>query len=182
MAEPVLYRDEVWTGTEYQVASGLLHEGLIREGLSIIRGIDDRYDGRRHNPWNEVECGDHYSRAMASWGCLIALAGSFTTARPAGSVSPRAGRPTISRPFSRRPQVWGSLRQTREAGSQTNGIDVKHGTVTTARAGLRACPKRPSAAVRLELKGPSPRHRSRQTGDRVKSPWQNRSKSGRESP
>src|SRR5439155_10600023 len=34
MQEPVLYRDEVWTGTEYQVASNLLYEGMIREGLS----------------------------------------------------------------------------------------------------------------------------------------------------
>jgi hypothetical protein len=34
-----------------------------------------RYDGRRRNPYNEIECGDHYARAMAGWSVLEALAG-----------------------------------------------------------------------------------------------------------
>ena len=129
MAEPVLYRDEVWTGTEYQVASALLYEGLIREGLSIIRGIDDRYDGRRHNPWNEVECGDHYARAMASWGCLIALCG-FVYDGPAGRLgfAPRWQHDNF-KAFFTAAEGWGTLHQTRRANSQTNRIDVKHGSV-----------------------------------------------------
>ena len=72
----------------------MLHQGMIREGLSILRGVDDRYDGQRHNPWNEVECGDHYARALASWGCLIALSG-FAYDGPAGHARLRpavAGR------------------------------------------------------------------------------------------
>ncbi len=167
MAEPVLYRDEVWTGTEYQVASGLLHEGLIREGLSIIRGIDDRYDGRRHNPWNEVECGDHYSRAMASWGCLIALAG-YLYDGPAGRLgfAPKWQADNFQ-VFFTAAEGWGSLRQTREPGSQTNGIDVKHGTVTLRELVFELPKEAKAAAVRLELKGSSPRHHSRQTGERV---------------
>jgi non-lysosomal glucosylceramidase len=129
MAEPVLYRDEVWTGTEYQVASGLLNEGLIREGLSIIRGIDDRYDGRRHNPWNEVECGDHYSRAMASWGCLISLCG-FVYDGPAGRIgfAPRWQQRNFKAFFSTA-EGWGTLHQTRTRDSQANGLTVKYGSV-----------------------------------------------------
>ena len=129
MAEPVLYRDEVWTGTEYQVASALLYEGQIREGLSIIRGIDERYDGRRHNPWNEVECGDHYARAMASWGCLIALCG-FIYDGPAGRLgfAPRWQHDNF-KAFFTAAEGWGTLHQTRRANSQTNRIDVKHGSV-----------------------------------------------------
>ena len=30
---------------------------------------------RKHNPFNEIECGDHYARALASWGVLLGLAG-----------------------------------------------------------------------------------------------------------
>ena len=67
--------DEVWTGIEYQVASHLIYEGLLEEGLSIVRAVRDRYDGLRRNPWDEVECGHHYARAMSSWGLLLALSG-----------------------------------------------------------------------------------------------------------
>jgi hypothetical protein len=72
---PFPYSDEVWTGIEYQVASHLIYEGLLEEGLSVVKGVRDRYDGVRRNPWNEVECGHHYARAMSSWGVLLALAG-----------------------------------------------------------------------------------------------------------
>ncbi len=72
---PFVYSNEVWTGTEYQVASHLIYEGLIEEGLSIVRAIRERYDGRKRNPWNEEESGNHYARAMSSWGVLLALSG-----------------------------------------------------------------------------------------------------------
>jgi non-lysosomal glucosylceramidase len=72
---PFPYSDEVWTGIEYQVASHMIYEGLLNEGLSIVKAVRDRYDGRRRNPWDEVECGHHYARAMSSWGVVLALAG-----------------------------------------------------------------------------------------------------------
>jgi hypothetical protein len=72
---PFPYSDEVWTGIEYQVASHLIYEGLVEEGLSVVKAARDRYDGRRRNPWDEVECGHHYARAMSSWGVLLALSG-----------------------------------------------------------------------------------------------------------
>jgi hypothetical protein len=129
MKEPVLYRDEIWTGIEYQVAATMIHEGMIREGLSIIRGIHDRYDGKKHNPWNEVECGDHYARAMASWACLTALAG-FTYDGPAGTLgfAPRWQQDDFKAFFSAA-EGWGSLKQKRREKSQENGIDVRHGRV-----------------------------------------------------
>jgi uncharacterized protein (DUF608 family) len=150
MQEPVLYRDEVWTGTEYQVASHLIHEGMLREGLSIIRGIHDRYDGRRHNPWNEVECGDHYARAMASWGCLLALCG-YSYDGPAGRLgfAPRLSQPPLPRlgsfsPHQDRQQSplqefkaffsaaegWGSLREQRHTDSLETVIAVKYGLLS----------------------------------------------------
>lgn len=72
---PFVYSDEVWTGIEYQVASHLIYEGQIEAGLSIVKAVRDRYDGRRRNPWDEVECGHHYARAMSSWALLLALTG-----------------------------------------------------------------------------------------------------------
>jgi len=72
---PFVYSDEVWTGIEYHVASHLIYEGLLEEGLSLVKAVRDRHDGRRRNPWDEFECGHHYARAMSSWGLLLALSG-----------------------------------------------------------------------------------------------------------
>ncbi len=72
---PFVYSDEVWTGIEYQVAAHLICEGFVDEGLSIARGVRERYDGRYRNPFNEIECGSHYVRALASWGLILALSG-----------------------------------------------------------------------------------------------------------
>lgn len=75
---PFVYSDEVWTGIEYHVAAHLIYEGWIEEGLAIVEAVRQRHDGRRRNPWNEVECGNHYSRSMSSWAILTALSGAVT--------------------------------------------------------------------------------------------------------
>ena len=72
---PTRYHDEVWTGIEYQVAAHCIQEGLIDEGLQIVEAARERYSGVKRNPYNDIECGDHYARAMAGWTILEALAG-----------------------------------------------------------------------------------------------------------
>lgn len=72
---PFVYSDEVWTGIEYQVASHLILEGLVDEGLTIVKAARSRYDGRTRNPWNEYECGSYYARAMSSYALLASLSG-----------------------------------------------------------------------------------------------------------
>jgi hypothetical protein len=72
---PFVYSDEVWTGIEYQVASHLIAEDFVNEGLTIVNAARSRYDGRTRNPWNEYECGNWYARAMSSYALLGALSG-----------------------------------------------------------------------------------------------------------
>jgi len=72
---PFPYADEVWSGIEYQVASHLIYEGFIEEGLAIVKGVRERYDGYKRNPYDEIECGHHYARSMASYSLLLALSG-----------------------------------------------------------------------------------------------------------
>ena len=72
---PFVYSDEVWTGIEYQVASHLMLEGLVEEGLEIVRTCRSRYDGTIRNPFNEYECGHWYARALSSYGLLQGLTG-----------------------------------------------------------------------------------------------------------
>jgi non-lysosomal glucosylceramidase len=100
---PIRYADEVWTGVEYQVAAHCFYEGLTDEGLRVLEGLRGRYDGTRRNPYNEIECGDHYARAMAGWSVLEPFTGSGYDA-----VS---GRLTLGRDVARYPLMavtgWG---------------------------------------------------------------------------
>src|SRR5690606_26509573 len=56
----------------------------------ILRGLWGRYDARRRNPYNHIECGDHYVRSMSGWTVLgawtrrswDAVTGSLTLRRP----------------------------------------------------------------------------------------------------
>jgi uncharacterized protein (DUF608 family) len=89
---PFGYCDEVWTGVEYQVAAHMMFEGMVEQGVRIVRAVRDRHNGAIRNPWDEVECGHHYARAMASWSLLTALSGCVWSAptkelrfRPKGS-------------------------------------------------------------------------------------------------
>jgi uncharacterized protein (DUF608 family) len=75
IAIPFIYSNEVWTGIEYQVASHLMLEGFVDEGLEIVRVCRDRYDGVRRNPFNEYECGHWYARALSSYGLIQGLTG-----------------------------------------------------------------------------------------------------------
>ena len=72
---PFGYSDEVWSGVEYQVAAHLVFEGYLQEGRRIVQAVRGRHDGRRRNPWDEVECGHHYARALSSWTLLLAYSG-----------------------------------------------------------------------------------------------------------
>ena len=73
---PFVYSDEVWTGIEYQVASHMMIEGMVAEGLEIVRLCRNRYDGRIRNPFNEYECGHWYARALASYALFQGLTGA----------------------------------------------------------------------------------------------------------
>ena len=72
---PFVYSDEVWTGIEYQVASHLIFEGKVKEGLDIVRTVLNRYDGIKRNPFNQYECGSWYARALSSYSLIQALTG-----------------------------------------------------------------------------------------------------------
>jgi len=83
---PFSYALEVWTGVEYQVAAHLIYQGLVEEGLSIVEAVRNRHDGHRRNPWNEIECGNHYVRAMSSWSVYDAIAGLSVDLRDGASA------------------------------------------------------------------------------------------------
>jgi len=129
---PFVYSDEVWTGIEYQVAANLIYEGLIEEGLTIVKAVRDRHDGYRRNPWNEVECGHHYARAMSSWALLTALSGfKCDMVKKEISFSPVIFRDNFSTFFSMG-RGWGifSQRYTKETNLYEYNVEVLYGDLT----------------------------------------------------
>jgi hypothetical protein len=139
----MLYSDEVWTGIEYQVAAHMIYEGLLQEGLATVRAARDRYDGRPRppiprNPWNEIECGGHYARAMSSWSLLLALSGwNYDGPRGVLRHVPRHNTHDYKSLFVA-PEAWGSLRQTRQDGAQYNEIQVLEGRMKISRIELES--------------------------------------------
>jgi hypothetical protein len=71
----VPYAEEVWTGLEYMLASHLIQRGLVEEGLIVLRAARARHDGSRRNPWNDMECGSYYIRALSSYALVNAYSG-----------------------------------------------------------------------------------------------------------
>lgn len=131
-ALPFVYSDEVWTGIEYQVAAHLIYEDMVKEGLAIVAAARDRYDGVRRNPWNEIECGHHYARAMASWSLLLALSGfSYSAPRKEMRFRPRVHRNDFRVLYSAG-AAWGGYRQTLAQGKVRAAITVEGGTLELA--------------------------------------------------
>jgi len=127
LADGVRYRNEVWTGIEYQVAGHMVAEGMVTKALAICRGIHERYHPAKHNPFNEVECGDHYARAMASWGVYTALAG-YEYHGPNGHIgfAPRITPENFRAAFTAA-EGWGSFSQKRDGGTQREQIELRWG-------------------------------------------------------
>ena len=147
------YRDEIWTGIEYQVAACMIAEGSVEQGLAICRGVHERYHPRKRNPYNEVECGDHYARALASWGVYTALCG-FEYHGPKGHIgfAPRVTPERFRAGFTAA-EGWGAYKQIRSAGEQRSTIEVLWGRLALDSITLEL----PAAIAPqdVEVRGPS---------------------------
>lgn len=131
-ALPFVYSDEVWTGIEYQVAAGLIYSGHTDEGLTLVKAVRDRYRGFDRNPWDELECGHHYARAMASWAVLLALSGyRYDGVEHFMSFAPRINRQDFSS-FWSCGTGWGGVVLTDEVIS----LKVEFGSLSLAELGL----------------------------------------------
>ncbi len=121
------YFNECWTGFEHQVAGHMIYEGLLTEGLAIVKMIEDRHHASRRNPWNEVECSSHYARGMSSHGAFLAACG-FEYHGPRGHIgfAPRLTPEDFKAAYTAA-EGWGTYSQKISAGKQRSEIAVKYG-------------------------------------------------------
>jgi non-lysosomal glucosylceramidase len=145
------YFNECMTGFEYQAAAHMIWEGidqpdLLMKGLAITRAIHDRYDASLRNPYNEIECSDHYSRAMASYGVFQAVCG-FNCHGPLGHLEfrPRLSPDNFRAAFTAA-EGWGTYDQQFEDGVQTCRLEVKYGRLRLRSLAVTAAGFQPTQA------------------------------------
>jgi hypothetical protein len=121
------YLNECQPGYEYAVGSLMIWHGLVDKGLMQVRLMHERYLGAKRNPWNEVECGSHYSRSMASHGAFIAACG-YEYHGPKGylAFAPRVTTEDFRAPFTVA-EGWGTYSQQSQSSGFRASIIMKWG-------------------------------------------------------
>jgi len=98
------------TGFEYTAAIGMLYEKQIENGVLCIKNIRDRFDGRKRNPFDEIECGHHYARAMISWAGILAWSGfRYSAVEKSMTFTAKPGKYFWSNGYA-----WGTCEITRD--------------------------------------------------------------------
>eukprot|EP00794_Sanderia_malayensis_P007677 gene7677-8513_t len=64
-----------WSGVLHAFVGLCLYEGLTDIATTAVTTIRQSYDGTRRSPWNEIECGDFYARAMSAFLYFQILSG-----------------------------------------------------------------------------------------------------------
>ncbi len=160
----MLYADEVMTGFEYSAASAMIYAGLLRQGLSVVRTVYDRYDGMLRtgltpgdtaswgysgNPFGDDECGKYYGRALSAWSLLLAAQG-FVYDGPAGRLGFRPRwRPDDHRSFFSTAAGYGLFIQKRRGSQPMAEIQMVQGSVDLRELVLQ--PERPHRMVQVYL-------------------------------
>lgn len=138
----VAYFNECWTGQEYQLAAHMIYQGkpgseLVEQGLAITRAVHDRHLPQLRNPYNEIECSDHYARALASYGVFLAVCG-FKYHGPKGEIAfaPRITPENFRAPFTTA-EGWGSFEQRQQDLVLEASLEVKYGQVALRQVSLQ---------------------------------------------
>lgn len=147
------YFNECMNGFEYQVAGHMIWEGMVQEGLAITRAVHDRYSADRRNPWNEVECGDHYARSMASYGVFLAACG-FEYHGPRGHLAfaPRLSPDNFRAPFTTA-KGWGTFSQKTDGPRRQVTLAVKWGELALRTLGLQWGGSTAPKTLRIRVNG-----------------------------
>jgi hypothetical protein len=152
------YFQECMSGFEHSAAALMVslaedeNDPLLTQGLTVCRAVHDRYDASRRNPYNEIECSDHYARAMASYGVFLAATG-FHCHAPGGllRIEPKIGPEDFAGPFIGA-GAWGHFSQKQGATGLSARLEVRFGSMRLARLEL-ASPAEKATTTSVKLAG-----------------------------
>jgi uncharacterized protein (DUF608 family) len=123
--KPFPYFTEVMTGFEYTAAVGMLYENQDAIGLKTMQDVRDRYDGKKRNPFNEAEFGNHYARAMMAWGSVLATTGfHYSAVDKSMKFNPKEGTYFWSNGYQ-----YGQVKIATEGKIKTLAVTVLSGTL-----------------------------------------------------
>jgi hypothetical protein len=147
------YFNECMNGFEYQVAGHLIAEGMLLEGLAVARAVHDRYHGSRRNPWNEVECGDHYARSMASYGIFLTVCG-YEYHGPKGHIgfAPKLSPENFRTAFTAA-EGWGYYSQKIQSGRFEAKLELKYGNLRLRSLALEVPIGTTTATLTVQVNG-----------------------------
>ncbi len=164
------YFQECMSGFEHSAAALMVSlakdekDPLLTQGLTVFRAVHDRYDASRRNPYNEIECSDHYARAMSSYGVFIAATGFYCHASTGLlRFEPKIGAKDFAGPFIGA-GAWGHFSQKHTTTGLSAALDVRFGSMLLTRLELMA-PATKAAAPSVMLAGkPVPHHTESRDG------------------
>ena len=161
------YFNECMNGFEHQIAGHMIWEGMTEQGLAIERAVHDRYHAARRNPRNEVECGDHYARSMASYGVFLAACG-YEYHGPKGHLAfaPKLAPENFRAPFTAA-EGWGSYSQKISKTSLQAEVALKYGALKLRTLGLHWPKKIAAKSVKATLDGKPLEAKMTRDGERV---------------
>lgn len=166
----IFYYSEVMSGFEYAAAATMLQNGMIEEGLDMVKTISERYDGRFRSegevhmannscvfgtgsPFGEDECGDYYVRPLSSWSVLLALQG-FIYDGPAQTIGFKpVWQPEDHASFFSASEGWGLFSQNRETSSQNSELELKYGSLSLKRLVLAVADGQETSDISVILDG-----------------------------
>ena len=105
----------------------MVYEGMLTEGLSIMKAVHERYNGSKRNPYDEIECSSHYARSMASYGVYLAACG-FSYHGPKGELgfAPKIHPEDFKCAFTTA-ESWGTFIQKISNEGQENMLKIEYG-------------------------------------------------------
>jgi hypothetical protein len=123
---PFVYAQEIWTGVEYQVAASLIYSGHVKEGLRMVKAVQNRYNGHKRNPFEHIESGVHYARALSAWSVLLGLSGAeYDGVNQTLSFAPKINSSDF-RSFWSTDSAWGEI----IINQKEARIEVVHGSLS----------------------------------------------------